>query len=443
MGWLHFPNTREEWRLDIVSLLAVVGESAMSAHSQPLTASILCLLPRILPAPQALLKPSRPSRLPPTHAIIAGVHSGLRVDELNHFAGHISNINLPKFAIRVIRIKHNSSLLVSGPGCRNLLPEKEYPHRVFRTPKGVIHARAFSPLACLTVASSLLSAGLIIWACFLRDGVACVAIALISLTSTVIGLSNFWHPSLISRKQRTLVPPGDLVIRTRQGAFVIIKCREEVARELYTSTEECKYVVGDQVYRGLVGVGTFLLMCGVVLMGNCTWVMQAALGVSYILLNGLYQVAALLPTSWHWDFSRYTWEEIKDESSQQETYTQALWQAIKASGNTEWVRLTNAAPASGAWNTWLEEAQDHINAGCTGNWDPQDALSKLLRLEATEDGIVLGPARDMPVPVSGFGGGRVFSDYGPTSGFGPLQNVPRGFGPNGAVEASEGRTNYL
>lgn len=436
MGWLHFPNTREEWRLDIVSLLAVVGESAMSAHSQPLTASILCLLPRILPAPQALLRPSRPSRLPPTHAIIAGVQSGIRVDELNHFAGLIFPINLPKFAIRVLKIRHNPKLLQAERMTRPQQEEEEYPNRIFSTPKGVIHARSFSPLACLTVASSLLSAGLIIWACFLRDGVACVAIALISLTSTVIGLSNFWHPSLISRKQRGHVPPGDLVIRTRQGAFIVIKCSEEVARELYTSTEECKYVVGDQMYRGLVGVGTFLFMCGVVLMGNCTWVMQAALGVSYILLNGLYQVAALLPTSWHWDFSRYIWDEVADEcQKQQKSYTQALWQAIKASGSTEWVRLTNAAPVSNAWSTWLDEARDHVDSNCTGSWDPQEAVSRLLNLEAAEDGIALGPARDMP--MSEFGGGRAFSDYGPASGFGPVQNVPRGSGPDGVVETGE------
>ncbi|RPB02990.1 hypothetical protein L873DRAFT_1787421 [Choiromyces venosus 120613-1] len=410
----------------------------MSAHSQPLTASILCLLPRILPAPQALLKPSRPSRLPPTHAIIAGVHSGIRVDELNHFAGLIFGIALPKFATRVVKIRHNPKLQEDQR--KNQRPVEEYPDRVFRTPKGVIHSRSFSPLACLTVASSLLSAGLIVWACFLHDGVACVAIALISLTTSVIGLSNFWHPSLIPRKQRTLVPPGDLVIRTRQGAFIVIKCTEEVARELYTSTEECKYVVGDSIHRGLVGVGTFLLMCAVVLMGNCTWVMQAALGVSYILLNGLYQVAALLPTHWHWNFSRYIVDEVLSERTQQNTYTQALWQAIKASGSTEWVRLTNAAPVSGAWSTWLEEAQDHLNAGCTGNWDPQEAVNRLLKLEATEDGIVLGPARD--VPISGFGGARAYSDYTPNPGFGPAQNVPRGFGPNGAVEMSDGPFHY-
>ena len=51
------------WRLDIVSLLAVIGESSMESHSQALTSSWTCILPRIIPAPQALLKATRPSRL--------------------------------------------------------------------------------------------------------------------------------------------------------------------------------------------------------------------------------------------------------------------------------------------------------------------------------------------------------------------------------------------
>ena len=51
------------WRLDIVSLLAVIGESSMESHSQTLTSSWTCILPRIIPAPQALLKATRPSRL--------------------------------------------------------------------------------------------------------------------------------------------------------------------------------------------------------------------------------------------------------------------------------------------------------------------------------------------------------------------------------------------
>lgn len=56
MGWFPVGKGGENgWRLDIVSLLAVIGESSMEAHSQALTSSWTCMLPRIIAAPQALL----------------------------------------------------------------------------------------------------------------------------------------------------------------------------------------------------------------------------------------------------------------------------------------------------------------------------------------------------------------------------------------------------
>lgn len=36
-----FPEKKLEWRLDVVTLLAVIGESSMTEHSQAITASAL------------------------------------------------------------------------------------------------------------------------------------------------------------------------------------------------------------------------------------------------------------------------------------------------------------------------------------------------------------------------------------------------------------------
>ncbi|OJD17354.1 hypothetical protein AJ78_02539 [Emergomyces pasteurianus Ep9510] len=372
---LKFPKSRDDWSLDIVSLLAVIGESAMSAHSQPLTASILCLLPRILPAPQALLRHARPTRLPSIPAHIVSIHSGTLLVELNHFANLVYSIDLPSFTVREIRIKHREGYE------ETLHDEKNLRNRILRTPKGVIHARPFSPLALLSVGSFLLSVGLCTWAVMIEDGVAVVAIVAVSLTSTIIGLSSMWHPNLTVRKRKTVVPDGDLVIRTRQGAFIIIRCTEEVARELYTGTEECSYVVGDQIFRALVGVGTFLLMSAVILMGNSTWTMQAALGCSYVLLNGCYQIAALFPEGWHWNLVRYELEEIRSLDTQ--TYTQALWKAIHVSQSTDWVRVSHAAPNSETWRAWIDLAGDNLH---DPNWDAQKALDSLLNAEKNESG---------------------------------------------------------
>jgi hypothetical protein len=76
MATVWFPvvrNNEAGWRLDIVSLLAVIGESSIESHSQALTSSWTCVLPRIIPAPQVLLKPSRPTRMPVTNAVVVGV----------------------------------------------------------------------------------------------------------------------------------------------------------------------------------------------------------------------------------------------------------------------------------------------------------------------------------------------------------------------------------
>ena len=381
--YLPWNLKNDQFRLDIVSLFAVIGESAMSAHSQPLTASILCLLPRILPAPQALLRHSRPSRLPAVAAHIVTIHSGTLLLELNHFASLIVNVSLPPFAFREIRIKHKM-------GLENHLEDvQRSQNRLFKTPPGVIHVQSMSPLALLSIGSFLLSVGLGVYAIRLKDWIAVFTIVTISLTSTIIGMSSLWHPTLTERKSKLVVPDGDLVVRTRQGAFIVVRCTEEVTRELFTGTEECSYVLSDQIFRALVGVGTFLLMISVVSMGNSNFTMQAALGGSYLLLNGLYQIAALFPKKWQWNLSRYDVEEL--QSRQARTFTQALWLAIRSSGQTDWVRVSHAAPNSAAWDAWIDEAGRHIRDD-TAEWDAQEALQHLLRDEKTEAGMQLRPS---------------------------------------------------
>ena len=103
------------------------------------------------------------------------------------------------------------------------------------------------------------------------------------------------------------------MIRTREGAFLLVICDENVARELYFGTEECKYKVGTQRYRILVGFGTFLLMVSVVLLGNCTFNMQAAIASSYILLNGAFWAVSLIKKDLFWDLSAYICENVTPE----------------------------------------------------------------------------------------------------------------------------------
>lgn len=68
------------WRLDIVSLLAVIGESSMGEHSQAITASWIGAIPRIT------------TRLPSINASVFGVYTGCHFEQLNYFPNLVGNV---------------------------------------------------------------------------------------------------------------------------------------------------------------------------------------------------------------------------------------------------------------------------------------------------------------------------------------------------------------
>ena len=407
---LNFPTSKKDWRLDVVSLLAVIGESSMAKHSQTLTASWLCLLPRLIPAPQALIRPARPAGLPSQPAHVVGVHSGNYLQGLNYFANLIHPISdLKRHSIHEISIKHRPIKDKSGFGKEDKVKE--------------IVTKYFSFLNFLTVGSTLLSLALLIWSVIHQDGPACIAIAIISITSTLVGGASYWRPLLTERTHDSDVPPGDIVIRTRSGAFVVVHCTEEVARELYVGAEDCDYVLDTRPAQVLVGTGTILLMIGVVLVGNCTFEMQIALGASYIALNGLYWVAALLPPRDNWDlFTRYEWDEARVIT--EKSYTRTLYAAIIAASGvskdkigeikTSWAKTSRAAPDTPVWNKWLDEVAQKGNTNVDGEpWDPVESWASIKRSDDAERGIVksekdIGPTKGvLRRPTDGVNGRKV------------------------------------
>lgn len=226
-----------------------------------------------------------------------------------------------------------------------------------------------SPVHLVSIFSFLLTIGIVVAAGFWEDGTAIVAICLISLASTVVCYASWWRPILMNRRTTNKVPKGDVVIRTREGAFLLIKCTEEVARELYSGTEECRYV-STKYHRVFMGLGMVLLMVAVVLLGNCSWNSQVFIGGSYILLNGLYWVLGLLPQESFWDLSRYDVQEVTpadalraDETTDPDdpregtpSFTRTLWYAIRETKHGAWVERSGAMPVTDQWKLWLNEA---------------------------------------------------------------------------------------
>ncbi|KAF7864263.1 uncharacterized protein EAF02_010231 [Botrytis sinoallii] len=399
-----FPSgkeAREGWRLDIVSLLAVIGESAMADHSQTMTSSWMCMLPRIIPAPQVLLKSSRPSRMPQVNAAVVGVHNGVYVQSLNFFPNIIHPIEeLKPFEFKVFEIEHKNAPppVVTPPTPANKerqvlatssiesslesgttpQPRRRDTLRARITHRGTnvdnkkphVPARLWSPLNCLSLISFFLTIGLFIWAVLTHDGTACVALFTMSLASSIVGYASYWSPALMNRNNNVKVLSGDVVIRTREGAFIVVKCKEEVARELYNGTEECQYYVNTDPYRVLVGIGTCLLMVSVVLLGNCDFQMQISIGASYIVLNGAYWGVALMNKRRLWDLSSYKWKDITPEDAKganleqnaddvdgRPSFTRTLWYAIRETKKIGWVKTSGAAPSTPKWEKWLKEAE--------------------------------------------------------------------------------------
>ncbi|CEI69982.1 hypothetical protein FVEN_g7161 [Fusarium venenatum] len=483
-GWKWFPNVKNNWSLDVVTLLAVIGESAMAEQTQTITASLLCLLPRLIPAPQALLKPSRPSRMPETLAKMTGVYSGTTLDSVGFFATIITPLDtLQPYSFSVYEIRHtdpsqlyeadiNSSpaqeswptrslnwvksrrsssyskeqqqngkearcnriarapridgglplpAQASSPAAARIttfeIPDKslydeEAPKPITRRltakqkvqdmlanptfantkKRPAVPAKLFSPIHILSVFSCLLSMAIIACAVVWEDGNAILSVFFISFTSTIVGYASSWHPILMNRKHTNQVPRGDVMIRTREGAFLLIKCTEEVARELYSGTEECHYHVGGRAYRLLMALGTTLLMLSVVLFGNCTWNSQIFIGGSYIVLNGLYWGLGMIPRSYFWDLSRYECKEVTpddaknahkttNDNDQREGYpsfTRTLWYAIRETQRTGWVAGSGAAPSTDQWKNWLREALANAKNGnrSWGSVARKDAIVK-------------------------------------------------------------------
>lgn len=515
-GWKWFPNVRSGWSLDVVNLLVVIGESSVAENAQVLTASLPGMLPRLLPAPQALLKPSRPSRMPETHARMTGVYSGTTLDSVGFFANIITPLDdQPAFSFKVLEIKHAELMgervpagkqtgskwhaltklkrtLTGGKKSRGEeneesdlqrgryrsrfppgLPDEESgdgreqrtgngnghhdgPHRQltvqftettladktgadhlppgFHPPsrrstarsraqdlltsptvavggdRPAVPAKILSPTHILSIFSCALSIAIIVTAFVCQDGTAILAVTLISSASTVAGFASFWRPILMKRKHTNEVPRGDVLIRTREGAFVLIRCSEEVARELYSGTEECEYYVGGNTYRALMALGTMLLMISVVLLGNCTWELKVLIGASYITLNGLYWGLGMIPRSYFWDLSRYEWNDVTpedashahqvtNESDQREghpSFTRTLWYAIRETKLIGWVERSGAAPSTEQWKKWLREAEKAATSG-DRTWPAVQRKDTILKEKLREGEAVDRAAQHAPV----------------------------------------------
>ncbi|KAK4546969.1 hypothetical protein LTR36_001701 [Oleoguttula mirabilis] len=157
-----------------------------------------------------------------------------------------------------------------------------------------------------------------------------------------------------------LPPVGDVVIRYPNGSYLVVKCDEDVARELYFAPEEIEYNIKSPAAFRIIGlVGTLMLMLGVIALANARLELQFAWAGAYILINIAQWTAAALPSRMHWDLSCY---DVKEQGvvggPKNPNFTEALWKAIMFTKSTRWVKNGKAAPQTETWDLWLREAQE-------------------------------------------------------------------------------------
>ncbi|KAF2466066.1 uncharacterized protein BDR25DRAFT_79147 [Lindgomyces ingoldianus] len=387
LHWIGQPGQAklEELQLDIVGFLAILGEGSVLANAQVSTLSKWIFLPRLIPAPQALMRPTRPVKLEPAPGQVTGVFSGNHTGSINHIGNIVCDASfLPEHSVRVVSIE--------------------------RTGLNDLKSKTIAPLTFVLFLGFLLSGLLLALSIYKKDGMSIVATALLSLLSSLIGWGNKWTLVLPKRMDSSgKVPRGDVVIRYPKGSFLVVRCTEDVARQLYFAPETIKYLLQHgPAYRILSLVGTMMLMGGVICLANSQIELQVAWAASYMLLGSSYWIVAALPAKLHWDSSCYTVQNeylsdscttLKGMPSANNTYTKALWRTIVVTKNVDWVVKNGAAPDTPAWRRWLSAAHEMakgvglaekelvegVQTWQVPEWDPQKFLMDMLNEQAQED----------------------------------------------------------
>ncbi|KAK6431571.1 hypothetical protein LTR95_012266 [Oleoguttula sp. CCFEE 5521] len=357
-----------DFQLDIVGFLAVLGEGSILSVAQVSALSRLFYIPRLLPAPQALLRPTRPNTLPPTDASVTAVSSGNYKDHLHHVA-HVllsmdSGEDEPAFTVRCVSVRKVRQPPKGPTRMDTWLRGSPTRDQTSKSPEyetsPVVKSTAAGPLTYVTLLGALLSLSLFIISIVLGDGMSLLATILLSFLSTLVGFSNKWTLELPKRPQGSEKEEGDVVIRYPNGSYLIVKCDEDVARELFFAPEEIHYEISSAtIYRLISLLGTLMLMLGIVFLANAKLQLQFCWAGAYIILNAAHWAAAAVPQRMHWDLSCYSvTEHGVEEGPRNENFTEALWKAILFTRSTAWVRIgKSAAPHTEHWNTWLEQAQ--------------------------------------------------------------------------------------
>lgn len=354
---------------------------AIETNAQTTALSDLSYLPRLVPAPQALIRHDRPERLRPREvARVVSSHSGNSKEQLNHVASllHHTGNTMEDYAVKAYEVHET----LGNNGKR---PE--------------VKSRTTGPLSFLALLGFFMSLTLLVVSIEKEDGMSLLATLSLSFVSTIIGIGSRWKLTLPKRRDTRKIPRSDVIIKYPQGAFIVVKCSEEIQRELYWHVEKCDYRVPLRVYRILSLVATLLLMAGVIFLANASILLQILWAGAYVILNAAYWAVAALPQNLHWDLAAFECNELEIQGFGEPGYdkptrfTDALWLVVAITKASSWAQDFDIAPKSEDWAEWLRKAELQANLTVEDQkeggskervfiipkWNPQLELTKILR----------------------------------------------------------------
>ncbi len=153
-------------------------------------------------------------------------------------------------------------------------------------------------------------------------------------------------------------------------------------------------------------------MVSVVLLGNCNFAMQAAIGASYIVLNGAFWGASLLDKGTFWDLSSYKCDDITPDDAKfahvnnprdsspdgQASFTRTMWYAIRETKKIGWVKRGKAAPETSEWDRWLTIAETNALAN-KRDWKAVEKREEVVCLSVTDAEAINKDIAEQHVPA--------------------------------------------
>ncbi|KIX06398.1 uncharacterized protein Z518_04374 [Rhinocladiella mackenziei CBS 650.93] len=443
---MHWIDNFGDLQLDIVGIIAVLGEGSVTRNAQVTSLSWWSTIPRLLPAPQALLEHERKYRLPTAPGIVAGAYSGLVKREINFFAQLLHDQPLDDYQVELVQVTRKCV----KEGERSFGPRK------------------YGPLFWVSILGSLMALTLIGLSAHYHDGFSLLATIMLSMVSSFVGFGTHWtlvfKEPTISRERKAAIPRSDVIIYYPNGSIRIIRPESEQIARLYFQTEHAQYIIDgaatcgeetdemrlmgftDTPYRTLALLSTVMLMTGVVSLANSSNILQVAFAASYLLLNGIYwAVSALNPCKYHWQHAykveilpieplpshktdppaptgkieefkgivKREWQRFESAwilskrrdraekraktmvAAEARNFTGALWTAIVFTGTSQWLNeATTIAPMNDAWREWLREAEKQvrpkleegeIQGGHNDNWTGRHNLHRRPRINTGTD----------------------------------------------------------